>query len=491
MKFLIFAAGGCLRIMSNDMKNKRNIRKICMLLPVMISVLFASAPVCAASASAVERQNLPIQSNETKDWPAGPKVSSESAILIDADSHAILYAKNIHEHLYPASTTKLLTCLIAAENGNLDDMVTFSHTAVSSVPADGSNMGIDEGQKLTLEKCLYGIMVGSANEAANAVAEHIGGSISGFADLMNKRAAELGCVDSHFANANGIHDYNHYTSAYDLSLIGSAFFQNDALARIGNTPKYHFTPSDGQPDDFYLKNKHKLITGEIPCDGILGGKTGYTSQAGETLVTCAKRGGLRLICVVMKEDSPAQFNDTVTLFDYGFSNFTKVNITDKDSEYNTNEIFSQSGADLFGSSLPLVSVSTDSYVILPNSADFSDTVSKIEYLPAGSNEKVTAKINYTYNGTFIGSADVLLSQNAALKCVASSTGSASSDPRYKNTIFINMKTVLFVIILIVSIYLLITFICSTIRSYNFADASISRARHVSRRHRRNSHGIDF
>lgn len=479
---------------------KKNNKIVCLLLSAMTTVLFASASsVCTAVAApdvtastAVERLALPVQSNETEDWPAGPKISAESAILIDADSHAILYAKNIHEQLYPASTTKLLTCLIAAENGNLDDTVTFSHTAVSSVPSDGSNMGIDEGQSLPLEKCLYGIMVGSANEAANAVAEYISGSIPEFATLMNKKAAELGCQDSHFANANGIHEDDHYTSAYDLSLIGAAFFHNDALAKIGNTPQYHFTPTEGQPDDFYLKNKHKLITGEIPCDGVIGGKTGYTSQAGETLVTCAKRDGLSLVCVVMKEDSPSQFNDTVTLFDYGFSNFSKVSIADNDSSYNTDDLSSQIGTDLFGSSQPLVSVSPDGYVILPNSADFSDVVSAITFLPETSDSNVTAKINYTYNGTFIGSANVIVSKQAAASCAAAFSGGSCSDPGYKKTIFINMKTVIIIIAVLAALYLLITFICSTIRSYNFAYANINRARHVSRRrHRRNSHDIDF
>lgn len=464
---------------------------------VAASLLFCSASfVCAAGAeTAEERAALPIQSNETENWPAGPAVSSESAILIDADSHAILYAKNIHEKLYPASTTKLLTCLLAAENGNLDDMVTFSSNAVSTVPSDGSNIGIDAGQKLSLEQCLYGIMVGSANEAANAVAEYVSGSVSSFAKLMNKRAKELGCTDSHFANPNGIHEDDHYTSAYDLSLIGAAFFKNDALAKIGNTPRYHFTPTADQPDDFYLNNKHKLITGEIPCDGILGGKTGYTSQAGETLVTCAQRGGMRLICVVMKEDSPTQFTDTVSLFDYGFSNFTKVSVPDNDSRYNDDsEVFSQGGTDLFGSSQTMVSVDPDSYVILPNSAAFSDTVSKIDYSSdsdSNSSDKTVARIDYTYNGAFVGYADVLLSDKAAQICAKASDIGSSSDPRYKKTIFINVKTVILIIIAIAALYLFISFISSLIKSYNFADASINRARHVSRRRRRHSHDIDF
>jgi D-alanyl-D-alanine carboxypeptidase (penicillin-binding protein 5/6) len=480
-----------------------------MLIPFMIIFITAAVPAQTVLAddaektdvsggdtlqkAAEERAALPIQSNEVEGWPAGPQIGAESAILIDADSDAILYAKNIHEHLYPASTTKLLTCLLAAENGNLDDMVTFSQTAVSSVPQGGSNMGMDAGQSVTLEQCLYGIMVGSANEAANAVAEYVSGSIPKFTELMNKRAAELGCTDSHFVNANGIHDDNHYTSAYDLSLIAAAFFKNGTLAKIGNTPRYHFTPTATQPDDFYLKNKHKLITHEIACDGILGGKTGYTDQARETLVTCAQRGGIRLICVVMKEESPDQFNDTVSLFDYGFSNFSKVNISDHESEYDiSGEIFSQSGVDLFGSSAPMISVDPDSYVILPNSADFSDTKSSIIYpRTSAGNSGTVADIRYTYHGAFIGEAAVNIS-GKAVSAVASQKNSQSSDPEYEKTVFINVKAVLIAVAGLMLIYCLVVFIRDTVKSYNFAYRNINRARHVSkRRHRGSSHDIDF
>ncbi len=172
-----------------------------------------------------------------------------------------------------------------------------------------------------MEECLYGIMVGSANEVANAVAEHVAGSMDAFADMMNQKAEELGCTNTHFVNAHGLFDENHYTSARDLALIARAFFQNELLTKIGNTASYHFEATETQPDDFIKRNKHKFITGETPYDGVKGGKTGYTDEARQTLVTCAEKNGMRLICVVLKEESPEQFNDTVKLFDYGFANF--------------------------------------------------------------------------------------------------------------------------------------------------------------------------
>ena len=152
------------------------------------------------------RKSLPVQSNEIENWPDGPLIGAEAAIVVEANTGVILYSKNIHEKLYPASTTKILTCLIATENSSLDEIVSFSSNAVFSIEKGSSNMGMDVGQSITMEECLYGILVGSANEVANAVAEHIGGSTEGFAEMMNQKASELGCLDSHFANANGLHN---------------------------------------------------------------------------------------------------------------------------------------------------------------------------------------------------------------------------------------------------------------------------------------------
>ena len=320
---------------------------------LLIGILFSSFPSTAATEDellqqAEERKSLKIQSNEISNWPTGPEIGAEAAILMEAGTGTILYAKNINEKLYPASTTKMLTCLVAVENSSLDEMVDFSYDAVHSIPVDGSNMGIDAGQSLPMEECLYGIMVASANEVASAVAEHVGGTIDNFVDMMNQKAAELGCTDSHFVNSNGLYDDDHYTSAYDLALIAKAFFGNDLLRRIGNTDKYHFVATDTQPDDFYKTNKHKLITGEIPYEGIIGGKTGYTDEARQTLVTGCEQNGLRLICVVLKEEAPAQFEDTVALFNYGFQNFSKVNIEDNDTSYLIGgSRFFQTGNDIF------------------------------------------------------------------------------------------------------------------------------------------------
>lgn len=415
--------------------------------------LTAYATLDEFAAAAEERKLLPIQSDETENWPAGPRISAQAAILMDANTGVILYAKNIDEKLYPASTTKILTCLLAIENGNLDDMVEFSREAVFSVPKGGSNMGMDEGESITLEECLYGILVASANEVSNAVAEHIGGSIDDFVSMMNEKAEALGCKNSHFANANGLFDENHYTTAYDLATIARAFFQNELLSKISNTVRYHFEPSQTQPDDFYTRTKHQLVNGEIAYEGIVGGKTGYVDQSRQTLVTCAEQNGMKMICVVLKEESPNQFTDTVELFNYGFQNFQVLNISENEEKFNIeNSNFFQADNDIFGNSKPLLSIDTDSYVIVPNMADFSDLDFSINYDAAQGNH--VAEIDYNYNGTYVGNAYVNLTEysestydfdtdeynttDISVEKADISSPSAQED----GTIFINIKNLL-------------------------------------------------
>ncbi|MCR5101756.1 MAG: serine hydrolase [Butyrivibrio sp.] len=423
-------------------------------------------------AAAEARLLLPVQSNEIANWPEGPSIEAEAAIVMEANTGTILYAKNIHEELYPASTTKILTCLLAAENAPLTDMVTFSYEAVHSVPSDGSNMGIDAGESMTLEQCLYGIMVGSANEAANAVAEHVSGSIEAFVDLMNQKAAELGCTNSHFNNTNGLQDENHYTSVYDLALISKEFFNTDALSEIGNTARYHFTATATQPDDFYLNNKHKLINGEISYDGILGGKTGYTSLARETLVTCCEQDGMKLICIVFMDESPTQFTDTVTLFDYGFGNFNLVSINENENNYiPSDSSFFNLDNELFGSSTSILEFEDNSYVVLPKGSSLSDCESVVSYnVPEGKGH--VAAINYTYNDAPVGMVYVDATTNDSSYNFTSLNGASdtedNSNSTSADTIYLNVKLILIFTIVAAALLIIIIYIHSLVTSYSFA-----------------------
>ena len=425
------------------------------------------------------RKNLPIQSNSYENWPDGPQVSSQSAIVMDVDSGAVLYAKNIDEKLYPASTTKILTCLLAVENAKMAELVVFSHDAVFGVPRDGSNMGIDVGEILPMEDCLYGILVGSANEVAAAVGEHVGGDTETFLQMMNDRAKELGCKNTNFMKANGLHDDNHYTTAYDLALIARAFFSNDYLANIANTPRVHFEPTATQPDDFYLNNKNKLVSKEIKYEYNLGGKTGYTKEANQTLVSCAEKDGMRLVCVVMKEETPDQFNDTVTLFNYGFSNFKKIKVSDVETKYTTNNTgLFDAGQDIFGSSKSILELDENSYIVIPGSAEFADIDSAISYDNLLENQ--IARINYTYNGIYVGSVPVNLAENTESYDFESASTSTSN-----SVTIINVKTMIFWILGLALFLSVVLFIIRYVNQYHFGGrkgrmAKKRRKRHVQR-----------
>lgn len=420
----------------------------------------SSFAVIDYNAEAENRKNLPIQSNAYENWPDGPAIGAEAAIVMDADSGAILYEKNIHETLYPASTTKILTCLLAVENCSMDEMVDFSYDAVFGVPRDGSNMGIDVGESLPMEDCLYGILVGSANEVAAAVGEHIGKDTETFVQMMNDRAKELGCLNTNFVNANGLHDENHYTTAYDLALIAKAFFANEYLANMANVARVHFEPTETQPDDFYLNNKNKLISGEIKYEYYVGGKTGYTGAARQTLVSCAEKDGMRLICVIMKEETPNQFHDTVTLFNYGFSNFKKLKVSELETKYTVeNAGFFSTGQDIFGSSKSILQLDENAYITIPASAEFEDVVSSISY--DNLTKEQVANIEYTYNGVFVGSASVNLVSNTDEYEFTTAGVSKNS------MLVVNVKKIVIWILVIAVILSVIIFAYRYINQYHF------------------------
>ena len=350
---------------------------------------------------------IPVESNQVPNWPQGPIVGAESAILIDADTGVILYEKNVHEREFPASTTKILTCLIASEMCEDDEIVTFSRSAVFDTPRDSNNIAIDVGESLTVLECLQAILIRSANECAFAVAEHITGSDwQSFAEVMNNRAKELGCVDSNFVNPNGLPDDNHYTSAYDLAQIGRAFFADQKLCDITMTPRLHIYPSENQPDEIIENSTVLILPGKTyEYEYIVGAKTGYTDAARSCLVSCAEKDGTRLICVVMKDEAPNQYLDTISLFDYGFSNFYSANVSETETKYNISTTGSfYSGVDVLGNSTPILALNTQDCIIVPKTVDFADLDSEISY---DTNDPMEAAIiTYSYHGVYLGTAAV-------------------------------------------------------------------------------------
>lgn len=444
-------------------------------------------------AEAEARKSLPVQSNEIENWPQGPEIGAEGAILMEANTGTILYAKNIDEKLYPASTTKILTSLVAIENASLDEMVSFSNEAVFSIEKGSSNMGMDVGQSITMEQCLYGILVYSANEVCNAVGEHIAGSIDNFVEMMNQKAAELGCTNSHFVTTNGLHDESHYTTPRDLATIACAFFSNETLSKMAGTNYYHIPPTDTQPDDIDLWTHNSLTTGTYQYDGYIGGKTGFTSDSRQTLVSCAERDGIKLICVIMREESPNQFLDTIALFDYGFNHFQKVNIAENETNYTVyNSDLFHTDSDIFFNNDPILEIDTNDYVIIPKTITFADLNSSLSYETANTDtSSMLAKINYQYRGTDVGSASITLTaaetSNQTTAANDNGSGSVSDSDAAQDAqtggkiIFINILKVIGIILLVLILIIIVIFTVAFCRNYNFARRRRSR---INRKRRR-------
>ena len=338
-------------------------------------------------------------------WPDAPETLSPGVILMEESTGTILYEKNMDEAHYPASITKIMTTLLALENGNLSDMVTFSDDAINNT--EGSGIARDYGEQMTLEQCLYGVMLESANECAYAVAEHVGGTVENFVDMMNAKAKELGCTNTHFANPHGLQDENHYTTAHDMALIAQAAYQNETFRIIIGTKMYTIPPTNKHAEETVLRNHHDMLCTYHNANRkylypyCVGGKTGYTATANSTLVTYAEKDGMTLICVVMDTQSPNQFIDTVNLFDYAFDNFQVLNVAENDTDYSAETTVDNGNLDNIA---PFVELDKDAVIVLPKTAEFSDTSSSVEY--NDSDPEIAGSITYTYAGRNVGKADI-------------------------------------------------------------------------------------
>lgn len=248
-----------------------------------------------------------------------PEVAAEGAVLLNAATGEVLYGKNQDQQFNPASITKVMTALVVLEHCNLNETVTFSETATTNLESGAVALGVSAGDQLTVEQSLYGLLLKSANEIGNGLAEHVSGSVSAFADLMNAKAKELGCKNTHFANPHGLNNENHKTTPYDMALILRAAVANDTFRKIDTTTSYQF-PAIKNAAARTITMGHKMMykTDSRYYEGIIGGKTGYTSKAGNTLVTAVERDGVRLIAVVMKAKG-THYTDTRAMLDYGFA----------------------------------------------------------------------------------------------------------------------------------------------------------------------------
>lgn len=314
-------------------------------------------------------------------------VSATSAIVLEASTGRILYEKNAHEKMPMASTTKVMTALVALDYGNLSDVVTVSKNASG---VEGSSIWLSAGEKMTLSDMLYGLMLASGNDAAVAIAEHVGGSLDGFVELMNKKAQEIGAYNTHFANPNGLPAEGHYTTAFDLALICARAMQNENFCEIVKT-QYKTLPWEGHEWDRVVKNKNKILWNYEGGNGI---KTGYTKEAGKCLTAAAQRDSMQLVSVVLS--APDMFNDCMALMDYGFKNYNNRVIMEA-GEYIGDVTVEDGMEDRF-------SVYTDKDIMYP--------LTDIEYEQikrrVNLEEKVKAPVSM---GQLVGTIDLWLGEN--------------------------------------------------------------------------------
>lgn len=311
------------------------IQKICRrLATIAASCAVAAALVVPANVYAAASEStasveqtptpIPVASNQLPGWPQMSDIEARSAIVMDADTGAILYSKLIDDKRYPASITKIMTCLLALENSSMDDIVTFTEEGIKEAYAGSSNCVPVLGEEFTMEQALNIMMLKSANDMATQIGVQIGGSVEGFTQMMNDRAVQLGCTGTHFNNANGLPDENHYSTAHDFALIMQECVKNEDFRRIASTAVVTIPPTNKTETERIYQNHCALV---VPSDSryyeyCIGGKTGYTDSAWRTLVSAAEKDGRTLVCVTMKCATKQDFPDTVALFEYGFNNFT-------------------------------------------------------------------------------------------------------------------------------------------------------------------------
>lgn len=401
--------------------------------------------------------------------PAFPNIESRYVVLMDADSGEVLYQNNGDAKCYPASTTKLLTALLTIENSSLSDKVVYSKAAVNSITFGDANASISEGEELTVEQSLYCLLLRSANDVAYGIGEHIGGTISNFSSMMNDRVAALGANATHFTNASGLTDEFHYTTPYDMALIGRACFNNKTLMdilsysgvyTIEKTNKSNFTR-------YYTHRYQMLEGGDYAYKYSKGGKTGYTDAAGNCLVSFAEKDGVRLVCSIMNSSDSGRYKDTIALFDYYFNNYKKVYLEDFNGSLTTGIEVIDLTASISGTSNINIGFEDNAYLLVPKKivpADLKSIVTYANNAAYASKEGGFACISFYYEGTGVGNATVYVTTDKKDELPGS-----NGVPLYTNTISQNKTNtiyvnIFYVIVLLVVILLVIAFTTIKLKS---------------------------
>lgn len=369
--------------------------------------------------------NKPIESNAILDWPQGPQVYGDSAIVMDMKTGAILYAKGIDEQRYPASITKILTALVAIENSKPTDMVKFSQESIHSLESGYAHIAMKAGEEITMKDALHALMLASANEVAYAIGETVGGTHENFVKMMNDRAKELGCTHTHFINTNGMFDEQHYTSARDMALIAREAFGHQELLDIVQTLQYTIPPTNMESEPRIFQQKHKmLLNGKYHDERCIGGKTGYTEKSYNTLVTVMEQGDMEIVAVIMRSRRDT-FEDTKKICDYVFENFKEVNISAHEK------------------SKEISHITEDTFVTLPKNVEFD----KLQW------KYTKGKVNYYYEKQFVGATKAKVKEKKKISA-------KKPEEKTKNSFLI--KTIIVVIVILI-IGFIVLLILNTIR----------------------------
>lgn len=336
--------------------------------------------------------NQSVDSNAIPGWAKGPHIYSEAGIVMDIDSGAILYAKNIDNPHYPASITKILTALVALEHNELTDVVTITPEDYNFLKSGDNHIGLKNKEQISMEDALHGTLLASGNEVAHALGSNTEGGYDNFIKLMNEKAKELGCTNSNFVNSHGLHDDNHYTSARDMALIGAAAFKNEDFRRITATKLYTIPETNVTNEKRAFENHHKMLFDwrNQYYEYCVGGKTGYTDKALNTLVTFATKDDVNLVAVVLRtHGSGNTYVDTRAMLDYAFNNFSKISVTVDTVE-----------------GKGLKSVDENAYVMIPTGITFEQLECNVEN-PTELGDK-TGEVSYTYEGQAVGSFEMTI-----------------------------------------------------------------------------------
>ena len=346
----------------------------------------------------------PADTDSIEGWVKAPQIEGESAILVDMLSGTVLYSKNADKAQYPASITKIMTGLLGCENLDPSAKFTMTESAARSITeSNSSSIYADTGEEFTIEQALMAVMLQSANEMTLAIAELTSGSTKKFVEQMNLKARQLGCTNTHFNNPNGLPDETHYTTASDMAKIARAAWFNFTFRKFVTTGYYEIPPTNKFAETRYLLNHHKMMSGQTYAyDGVLGGKTGYTEAAGNTLVTYAKNDNTYLVAVVMQSVNGA-YSDTKALLDYGFNNFSRSKLTDLRKEISRSCLPAEKYILKDYKNFTLFRMRRNGYVSLPKGTDVN-RLSKSYSMTKNLAGLPLLTITYSYNGHEVGTA---------------------------------------------------------------------------------------